>query len=258
MSIFIYELIDPITSETRYIGKTKDIKSRYSDHINDKSSTHKANWIRSLLKEDLRPIINVIDEVNKSEQNYWEKFYISLYRTWGVKLTNATDGGDGGPIRLGMKSSEEHIKNIIFGHTKEGKEQRQLRRQKERESQVNRLSTPEARQKAVESRKRNYPTFSQEHKDNLSKAHKNKKLSEEHKKKISKKLKGRSSPNKGNKLTKETCEKMSVSHKGKKHSLETLEKIKIANKETGLKLRGRTPWNKGLKLNKSIITLKEK
>lgn len=43
----------------------------------------------------MRPELIIIDEVPKSEWVYWEKFYISLFKTWGFSLVNYTDGGDG-------------------------------------------------------------------------------------------------------------------------------------------------------------------
>ena len=47
---------------------------------------------------------------------------------------------------------------------------------------------------------------------------------------------GKNNPRYGVRVSKETCFKMSLSHKGVKHTKETIEKMK-----------GRIPWNKGLK-----------
>jgi hypothetical protein len=120
--VFIYELIDPITFETRYIGKTKQLNKRLNGHLwrakNKLSFVYKENWIRSLLNRNLKPIINIIDEVDKNEANFWEIFYISLYRSWNCKLTNTTKGGDGGN---GNKQSEETIKKRINTRRNNGK-----------------------------------------------------------------------------------------------------------------------------------------
>ena len=105
--VFIYELIDPLTNETRYIGKTTNVKNRFNLHLKDTSKTYKGNWIRSLLKQNLEPIINVIDEVSENEWSFWERWYISLYKGWGFRLTNGTNGGEGL-----FRPSEETIKKM--------------------------------------------------------------------------------------------------------------------------------------------------
>lgn len=120
--VFIYELIDPITNETRYIGKTKNYNKRLNGHLwrakNKLSYVYKENWIRSLLDKNLEPILNVIDEVEENEVNFWEIFYISLYRSWNCRLTNTTRGGDGGN---GSKQSEETIKQRVNTRRNNGK-----------------------------------------------------------------------------------------------------------------------------------------
>ena len=51
--------------------------------------------MRSLLKESVQPLLEVIDEVPDTEWIFWEQYYISLFKSWGFKLTNATAGGEG-------------------------------------------------------------------------------------------------------------------------------------------------------------------
>lgn len=97
---FIYILIDPRNNHVRYIGKTDNPRKRFNDHLNDGYSnynTHKVNWIKSLYKLGLKPIFEILDEVKETEWEFWEMHYISLYKSWGYKLTNGTFGGDGGP-----------------------------------------------------------------------------------------------------------------------------------------------------------------
>ena len=123
--IYIYELIDPITDETRYIGKTSNLKNRLYGHIFRTKTNivfcYKENWIRSLLKQNLKPIMNIIDEVDESESNFWERFYISLYKSWNCKLTNLTNGGDGGNSMLGIKQSKQTINKRIETRKNNGK-----------------------------------------------------------------------------------------------------------------------------------------
>lgn len=95
---FIYSLSDPITNEIRYIGKTNNIKKRLCTHLTKSNlikKTHKNNWIKNLLFNNTKPLIEVIDEVPIKEWGFWEKFWISQFKIWGFKLTNSTDGGDG-------------------------------------------------------------------------------------------------------------------------------------------------------------------
>jgi len=139
---FIYELIDPITDETRYIGKANNPKGRFAGHLNDKSKAYKNNWIKSLKNKGLKPILNIIDEVNNEEAGYWEIFYISLYRSWNCRLTNLDKGGLGGSrmsvetkkkmslVHKGKKLSletRERLSKVHKGkhHSKETKEKYQ-------------------------------------------------------------------------------------------------------------------------------------
>lgn len=94
---FIYSLSDPTTNEVRYIGKANDLKKRLHSHLtksNLTKPTHKNNWIKSLLTQNLKPIIKPIEEVLVSEWEFWEIYWISQFKSWGFKLTNLTNGGD--------------------------------------------------------------------------------------------------------------------------------------------------------------------
>lgn len=105
MKVFIYTLEHPITNEVRYIGKTKNPKMRFHNHCNKlhNEKTHKRNWINSLKKENLKPIMKILDEIEESEWKYWEKFWIEQFRQWGFNLVNHTSGGDG--LTMGNSTS---------------------------------------------------------------------------------------------------------------------------------------------------------
>lgn len=64
-----------------YIGKTKNPKYRINDH-------------KRTYGKDIEFVL--IDQVVSSEWKFWEKYYISLFKTWGFKLKNLNNGG-GGP-----------------------------------------------------------------------------------------------------------------------------------------------------------------
>ncbi len=97
----IYALTDPTTKEIRYIGKAMDANYRFKKHIEEskrKATSHKHKWLRSLFAENKIPELLILDTVFTADANFWERFYILEYRKLGCKLTNHTDGGDGGAM----------------------------------------------------------------------------------------------------------------------------------------------------------------
>lgn len=117
---FIYTLVDPISGHVRYVGKTDYPDTRLKYHIKSIKVTknkHKVSWIKNLLTMKLKPILEIIDEVNYSEWEFWEQHYISLYKSWGFKLINKTFGGEG--ATSGIPLCIEHRKKI--SEAKKGK-----------------------------------------------------------------------------------------------------------------------------------------
>lgn len=117
MKTYIYILFDPIEKIPKYIGKSDEPNKRLIKHINQSLNktgklTKKESWIRSLAHVGLEPELFILDEVPIAEWDFWEIFYISLYRTWGFDLKNGTPGGDTGPSMLGKKHSQETIDKI--------------------------------------------------------------------------------------------------------------------------------------------------
>lgn len=89
---YIYKLSNPITNEVRYIGKTNNISKRYSAHLNDKSKSHKASWIKSLKNKDLLPVIEILETFDCEKECYLKEIeYISKHDN----LTNHQTGGYG-------------------------------------------------------------------------------------------------------------------------------------------------------------------
>lgn len=96
MKYYIYTLAHPITNEIRYIGKTNNIHRRYLGHLNDKSKAHRNCWIKSLLNNNLFPVIEILDEFSNEDDCYdAEIYWISQFKTWGFRLTNLHNGGRG-------------------------------------------------------------------------------------------------------------------------------------------------------------------
>jgi hypothetical protein len=109
----VYGLRHPLTKELRYIGASSNYIERYKEHLlpsNLKATTHKINWIKSLLSSNLLPEVFVI-EIAESMEDALEKEVdlIEYFRFIGCELTNSTNGGDG---RSGFLTSID-VKNKI-------------------------------------------------------------------------------------------------------------------------------------------------
>jgi|ERR1700748_1097333 len=97
-SIIIYTLSDPITNEIKYIGKTTySLSKRLAGHIYDSTRRFKNKnykWIQSLAKKGLKPVIEILEEISSIDWEFWECYYISLFKSWGFELTNTSAGGE--------------------------------------------------------------------------------------------------------------------------------------------------------------------
>lgn len=68
MLIKIYILVDPISNQVRYVGKTcQSLSKRLNGHFFKKSRTHTSSWIKSLKSKNKIPIIELLDEVPEPE-----------------------------------------------------------------------------------------------------------------------------------------------------------------------------------------------
>lgn len=113
-TVKIYKLIDPTSLEVRYVGKTeKTLKHRLSMHvttsIKNKNKTHKEAWITGLSFIGLRPLIELIEEVNFEDWQEKEIYWITQFEN----LTNTCSGGTGGTGRI-YSESERLQRSIIM------------------------------------------------------------------------------------------------------------------------------------------------
>lgn len=119
MEFFIYTLSDPISNEIKYIGKTKDLKDRLKRHMSPynlkETWTSKNKWLKYLKNNKLKPIIELLDVGNKDNINDLEIYWISQFKTWGFKLKNETDGGDGFDW-TGRKHKNESVQKMKNNH----------------------------------------------------------------------------------------------------------------------------------------------
>ncbi len=118
----VYGLFDPITSELRYIGVTRNaLSKRLWAHVKDaksgKEGTWKAKWIRKLLAQGKRPEAVVLERWgNDADLLVAERWSIEYYRSIGCNLTNISPGGDSptfsADVRRAMSARGERCKEI--------------------------------------------------------------------------------------------------------------------------------------------------
>lgn len=200
-TVFIYALNDPTSGRTRYIGKSKKPRDRFSKHLNRsrRETNHRANWINSLRNIGQEPVLEILDEVPEVEWEFWEREWIQLYRVLGFDLVNSTEGGIGwiNPSPK-MKEIARDTENPRFT----GKHHTEKSREKIRVANTGHEVSEEAREKIRRAR--------------LGKpsSNKGKRHSEETRKKISLALAGLPR----GKHSDETRAKQSAAHKGKPKS----------------------------------------
>lgn len=142
----IYTLEHPITHEIRYVGKTvKTLRIRLWSHKSEKSNTYKCNWVQSLIKQNLMPVIKIVETVEDSIGSATEIYWIEQFKHWGFRLTNATEGGEGS---LGLIRSQAWKDNIGKGN--KGKIISEETRQKLRDCNLGKTHSEETKQKIRE------------------------------------------------------------------------------------------------------------
>lgn len=119
--VFIYALADPTHPCTvRYIGKTKKpLSQRLSQHIYEaqKLRCHRSSWLKSLLRENRKPIIWEVERCDEGQWEDRERALIALFRRCHP-LVNCTDGGDTGPDMTGFRFTEEMKSQVRAGLAK--------------------------------------------------------------------------------------------------------------------------------------------
>lgn len=91
--IYIYTLTDPLTNEIRYVGKTiQKPEKRYAQHITSakKRKTYVNIWVDDLLKDNLKPILNVIDHCVDCDWVKLESSWVRKIFEENKKLCNLT------------------------------------------------------------------------------------------------------------------------------------------------------------------------
>jgi hypothetical protein len=94
-STSIYGLIDPVTQQIRYVGKTiEPIHRRLKSHVTARTSINPINrWVAKLFRAGLKPEIFQIESVETNWQEA-EQYWITYFRYIGADLLNIAPGGD--------------------------------------------------------------------------------------------------------------------------------------------------------------------
>jgi len=182
--ITIYGLADPRTNVIRYVGKAQNLKHRIQNHLCPAAldgKTHRAQWLNSLMKIGLRPIVITLENVDESVWEERERWWIKHYRELGNDLTNFTDGGEGGATygRLGKPWTGQQRES--YKKTRTGMSIKATPEAVKARSEANKRAWEQKRLLGI---KKKGPVHTEEAKAAISKAHSGKKLTEEHKEKL--------------------------------------------------------------------------
>lgn len=164
MDIGIYGLIDPITKELRYIGLSKNIQVRYSQHCSHSASTkgsYLLNWLNNLQSKNLKPELIILEVCKEKDLSENEIFWISYFKSLGCNLVNLTSGGENFNHSIITKNK---ISETLLGH--QVKEETKVKIRLARAKQV-------------------INPMSNEQKQKISLIHKGKPKSKEHREKLS-------------------------------------------------------------------------
>lgn len=258
-AVYIYTLSSPADPKNvRYVGKTIRPKARLAQHINDKRTTHRGNWLALLRSKGLRPLMTIIEETTLDKWKEREVFWVAFYRKNGFNLVNSTEGGDGTELSPEARAKisaaakgrkrgplSEERKRII-GDGSRGKKQSPEHVAKRTSKRIGSKHTPETIAKLSAQRKGK--TLSAEVKAKLAAiqstpemrernavAHRGRKASAETRAK-------QAAANRTRQVSVETREKLAAINRGHEVSPATRAKIAAANK-------GRIPHNKGMPMS---------
>lgn len=109
--IRIYALVDPRDDRVRYVGKTiRTLEQRLYFHFYSlrREKNKRCSWMKSLLKQDLKPNIILLEEFPYRKDWFDREIYwIAYYRSLFSDLLNMTDGGDGNNNQVFSKEAIE-------------------------------------------------------------------------------------------------------------------------------------------------------
>lgn len=115
----IYGLTDPRSGALRYVGVTKKpLERRLKEHLRTKENNHRSHWIRSLLRENIKPEIFSIEECNRENWQQSERFWIAYFKSIGADLVNTCFGGFGIRWTKSTKETCAKVSKSLMGNTR--------------------------------------------------------------------------------------------------------------------------------------------
>lgn len=164
---YIYVLKDPITLEIKYVGQTNDVNRRYRDHLrrslrddDTDYDTYKSRWIRKIINNGDKPILEIIDECNSYiESNEKEKYWILYFFENGVSLTNSyssdvTEHSDETRRKISSSKKGKKLEDIV-GEEK-ALELKKIYSEKMKINNINKSNDPLVRDKISQSLKKHF------------------------------------------------------------------------------------------------------
>lgn len=88
---FIYTLSDPDTGEVRYVGKTDNLRVRFSSHLREGGNKIKSEWVSSLLAAGKKPILKTVEVVFAEKLQsviQVERKWVQYFKDKGARLVN--------------------------------------------------------------------------------------------------------------------------------------------------------------------------
>jgi hypothetical protein len=92
--IYIYALCEPGTNDYRYVGRTKNVKSRLGAHLSEAKVVfsflygRRCKWLNSLIVKGLKPDLVILEETNSDIAHLREYYWITKLKEDGFNLTN--------------------------------------------------------------------------------------------------------------------------------------------------------------------------
>lgn len=169
--IYVYVLTDPrYPDDVRYVGVTNTPKKRLRGHISKAKiqTNHRANWIKSLLRDGLEPIMTIIAQTDNENWRQCEMEWIAYYRDIGCNLVNSTDGGEGTRGFIPNEETRRKLSKAQLNKPPLSEEQRHKASEKQRGKKY----SDESRRKMSESQ-RNRPPITDESRRRMSEASRN-------------------------------------------------------------------------------------
>lgn len=109
---YIYTINDSKNDAVMYVGSSFNPKKRYINHKYCKYNTKKRDWITNNDN-----YLDIIEDVPLNESDFWESYYICLYKSWGLAELNSEHGAGIGkkiPSNIVSKQKETSLKNGIY------------------------------------------------------------------------------------------------------------------------------------------------